>query len=245
MAGRDFAQVTGQVEVVRPEDVRPVSTTKVMLFAIAVLALTAGSFAGGYKFGHKAGEESAQSESKARLVARMEEQKKELDRLRKEAEARLPEVSTTQVGELTFYNELPKQPVEPAPLSEAAEAPEPEKYPANGAATSTSDALLKQIIENELKQGAPASAQADKAKGSRSFYVQAASFVKESDARIFVAKLQAIAMPSRIERVDLANLGVRHRVFVGPYETRDKADAAVASLKSKMNVSGLVVRRGG
>lgn len=242
MPGQDFAQISVQAEVVRPEDVRPVSATKLMLFAIAVLALTAGSFAGGYEFGYKAGEESAQSESKARLVARMEEQKKELNRLRKEAEARGPEVSTTQVGELTFYNELPKQPVEPAPLSEAAEAPQAEKTPASTA--TGSDMLLKQIIENELKQGAPAAAsQVDATKAARPFYVQAASFIKESDARAFAAKLQAVAMPSRIERVELANLGVRHRVFVGPYATRDKADAAKASLKAKMNVSGLVVRR--
>lgn len=242
MAKQDFAHVTAQVELLKPEDVRPVSSTKMMLLTIAGLVVLAVSFAGGYKFGHKAGEESAQSESKARLVAQVEAQQQELEHLRKEAAARVPEASTTQVGELTFYNELPKQPVEPAPLGEA-EPPEAAAVEAPAESSPSSEELLQQIIENELKQGERQSTTSASLSGH--FYVQAASFLKEEDATAFAAKLKAAAMPAMVRQVVLERLGVRYRVFAGPYETHAKADAAKMELKSKMNITGLVVRRDG
>lgn len=242
MAEQDFARITAQVEVLRPEDVRPISSGRIVMLAVALLIIVAGSFVGGYKFGYQAGEQGAQSESKARLVARLEEQGRELERLREEAEKRLPDVSTTQVGELTFYNELPKQSVEPSPLSES-EASNDVVNPV--AKASEPEALLQQIIEAELKQSPvavqPSSQQV--AVDTAPFYVQAASFRKEADARVFAGKLQTAAIKASVERAELLNLGTRYRVFVGPFASREAAAEANVTLKSKMNISGLVVRR--
>lgn len=249
MAERDFAQVSAQVEVVRPEDVRPIGSKKMTLFAIAVVILVAAGFAGGFKFGYITGEEAALGESKARLVAQLEVQKQELERLRREAKARVSEVSTTQVGELTFYNELPKQSVEPAPLGESDSAsPVVETLVEEATAVEADpEMLLQQIIENELKQrgGSKRAVNAKAATDSEnSYYVQAASFKDESDATRFLAKLQGVSLPAKIRRVDVATIGVRYRVVVGPYPTRQQADASNFELKSKMNVTGLVVKGG-
>ncbi|MCK5307303.1 MAG: hypothetical protein KAJ73_01705, partial [Zetaproteobacteria bacterium] len=112
MAGQDFAQI----EAPQPEDVRPVGRSKVLLLTIMALAVVAGGFMVGFMVGHEMGMQKATSDDDERLLTQLKQQQGELARLRSEAQKQQPEVSTTQVGELTFYNELPKQSVDPEPM---------------------------------------------------------------------------------------------------------------------------------
>lgn len=145
MAGHDFAQI----EAPQPEDVRPMGQSKVLFLTIVALAVVAGGFAIGFMVGQEMGMQKATSEDEARLVAQLKKQQQELAILRETAKKRLPEVSTTQVGELTFYNELPQQSVDPEPLqmhvSPAKQSAKAVKEPVQTGETS-SEKLLKQIL---------------------------------------------------------------------------------------------------
>ena len=114
----------------------------------------------------------------------------------------------------------PKPPVEPkaAAKPEArAEEPKPSKVDRPPSAT---------------ESAAPAP------KGGK-FAVQAAAPASETSARELVERLKKGGFTAYIERVETKD-GVRHRVRIGPYATRDDAEKARARLKSQ-GISGNLV----
>ncbi len=245
MAEQDFANLNTPSE----EDVRPMSQTKVLFLVLLALAVVAGGFVTGFMLGQEIGEEKASSEEKERLVKQLKMQQEELARLRAEARKQLPQVSTTQVGELTFYNELPKQSVEPEPLNPDRSVPAqtdreesvPDQRPDKS--KSSSEALLKQIIERELTQGSkPEAVKSSKAEADGSYYLQLASFQKRSDAEKFYPKLASAGLSGVVKQVEIPKLGQWYRVYAGPYASRELAEKAKRDVKSKMNISGLIVK---
>lgn len=253
MAGHDFAQI----EAPQPEDVRPMGQSKVLFLTVVALGVVAGGFAIGFMVGQEMGMQKATSEDEARLVAQLKKQKQELAALREKAKTRLPEVSTTQVGELTFYNELPQQSVDPEPLqtqvSPAKQSSSVTKVKKQAETeTASSEKLLKHIIEQELKQGGdkkPAHASAlppsvKPAKPVGVYYLQLASFKEENVAQGFFPKLTEIGYEGVIKRVDLPGLGTWYRVYAGPFSSEQASEKAKNNVKSKLNITGLIVKGG-
>ncbi len=223
--------------------------SKVLLLIIVALAVVAAGFAIGFMMGQEMGKQKATSEEKARLVEQLKSQQEELSKLRAEAKQRLPKVSTTEVGELTFYNELPQQSVDPEPLAADSgtvnrttkhdESREGEMPP--------SEQLLKSLIEHELSQAGqkPAlsgSAIKETPPGNKSYYLQLASFQKQDDAEAFFPKLGKAGFRGVIKRVELPKLGVWYRVYAGPFSTKQATEEAKAGVKQKLKITGLVVK---
>ncbi len=229
MAGQDFAQI----EAPQPEDVRPVGRGKVLLLTIMALAVVAGGFTIGFMVGHEMGMQKATSNDDERLLVQLKQQQGELAKLRSEAQKRQPEVSTTQVGELTFYNELPRQSVDPEPM---------QMNKAQGVQSSKeipgSKTLLKQIIEQELGQ----KMNENPADGAGEYYLQLASFQKQSDAESFFPKLAKNGLSGVIKRVELSKLGTWYRVYAGPFDSKQASEEAMKHAKNSLNITGLIVK---
>jgi len=80
------------------------------------------------------------------------------------------------------------------------------------------------------------------AKAQGGFVVQVAAFSDRYGARSLVAKLKKVGFPGYTETVE-TDKGTLHRVRVGPYPSREVADAARAKLKAA-GYSGVVARSG-
>lgn len=71
----------------------------------------------------------------------------------------------------------------------------------------------------------PAPAEAAQAPVAAGWWVQVASFGKQSNAQGLVERLRARDLPARAEQVDISGRKL-YRVLVGPYSERAKADSA-------------------
>jgi cell division protein FtsN len=235
MAGQDFAQI----EAPQPEDVRPMGHSKVLLLTIMALAVVAGGFMVGFMVGHEMGIQKATSDDDERLLTQLKQQQGELARLRSEAQKQQPEVSTTQVGELTFYNELPNQSVDPEPMPMNREqGVQSTELGQNSKDSTTSKILFKQIIEQELNQ----KMSEKPAEVTGEYYLQLASFQKQSDAESFFPKLAKSGLPGVIKRVELSRLGTWYRVYAGPFDSKQASEEAKKRAKSSLNITGLIVK---
>jgi cell division septation protein DedD len=244
MATQDFAHIKAPT----PEEVRPMGQFKLLLLIMIALGVVAAGFAVGFTVGQQMGMEKASSEDEARLLVQLKAQQEELAKLRAEAsKQRQPEVSTTQVGELTFYNELPKQSVDPVPLQKdsvpAVKQEMGSQEMHHGDAVS-SEELLKQIIEQELGQTKKVDNHDAATMQPGVYYLQLASFQKQSEAENFFPKLSSSGYAGVIKRVDLAGKGVWYRVYAGPFASKQASEAAKSSVKDKLNITGLIVKGG-
>ncbi len=245
MADRDFAHV--QATVKPDESVPGVSGLRAILLAVGMVSAVIMSFVGGYWLGGRQGHESAVVATKARLEAQLQAQTKELQMLRQQARNKakaLTDISpTTEVGDLTFYTDLPKQSVKPQPLSQPVASPEMPSSPATtslpGQPAAASSKMVSSIIQRELERKPP------DASAAGSYYVQAASFQDANVAAGMQSKLQAAGFASRIQRADVAGRGTWYRLQVGPYASHEAADAARLALGKKMHMQGIVIRGGG
>ena len=126
MADRDFARVQATV---KPDDpVSGVSSLRAFLLVVGMISVVIMSFGSGYWLGGQQGHESAVVAAKARLEAQLQAQTKELQMLRQQArnkaKASANSSPTMEVGDLTFYTDLPKQSVKPQPLSQPVASPD-------------------------------------------------------------------------------------------------------------------------
>jgi len=253
---KDFAHIEAAQEPIAS----PWSIWKTMLLTTAAIAVVLGAFVGGFWMGHEQGIQVAFSDDKARLEKRLKDQAEQLKNLRAAAKKHVDEnVSTTQVGELTFYNELPKQAVQPAPLSEGENAVNHHSrltLDTNKPDSSQSDIremiakelqqTLKhendvQAVENKNRQNALKN-KANTLNIKDSFSLQIASFQKEADAKVFLPKLEKHGFKPVIRRVELAKLGVWYRVFLTNYASHEAADKAREAVKSSLNITGLIIK---
>jgi len=243
MAGQDFANN----ESLRQEKMSPPSGNMkvLLLIAVALMAVVAG-FGSGFYLGKETAREKVSGEGESKLLAQLKQKEEELSRLRAEVNRKKPdEAPTTQVGELTFYNELPRQSVVPAPMETEASAPSPDAVPPGSASQkeTSPDATLKQIIEQELSLGG--GDQKPKTDGSASaYYLQMASFQQKSEAEKFLPKVGSVGYSGSVRRVELPGKGTWYRVYAGPFSSKQAAEEARKSVGKKLNINGLVVKGG-
>ena len=256
MGTQDFAHV----EVPQTEDAPPPLYTKGMLLSIASVVIVLGSFVGGFWLGQKRGIEVASGEDKARLEKILHKQESELVKLREIAAIKAkPKVSTTQVGELTFYNELPKQSAQPTPLhGQSNVLSKQASVIAHAQSDDTHKEAVRKMIEKELQQSMREEelqqsrkevvqpiASKSTASATTGFMLQVASFQKKNDADTFASKLKAKGFESTVKRVKLNNLGIWYRIYMDGFATRKDANTERVRLEKMMKVKALVVKSGG
>lgn len=229
MSGKDFAPSA----MPTPESVRPISNSRVLLLSMLALAVVASCFAGGYWLGKETGMQLANSENETRLREELKQQKEEINRLRTAASKQVPEASTVQVGELTFYNELPKQSVRPAPLSGSHKMPE-------------SQDPLRVVVQEAMKSADKELAgirqeQFAQSQAEKYYRVQLASFEQKSDAHLLLGKLSAGGIKAEVKQVDIPRLGTRYRVYSEKFAKREFAEKMQTRIKGLFHITGLVV----
>ncbi len=260
MAAQDFAQI----EVPQEEVEKPLTRVKTMVLTVLSVLLVLGTFMGGFWLGQKQGVETAAGEDKARLEKLLQEQRDEMVLLRQEAAKQKvkPEVSTTQVGDLTFYNELPHQSVQPAPLHAASTSEKNMQTHTKVPHTPSPSTLeMRKMLEEEMHQPSqktpqkvvkviapkstpkPVSANNGKSKQQR-FVLQVGSFQKQADANAFLPKLMKRGFSPLVRRVELPNLGVWYRVYIAGYDSREAADKAKIAVKKSLKITALVLKAG-
>jgi len=244
VAGSDFAKVEGLSRTVPAKSAGSVQS---VLLVAGILLVVVLAFSGGYWLGKEHGAQIAESAEKARLVEQIKQQEQEMAKLREEAKQRRKDadVSTSKIGDLTFYNDLPKQSVTPAPLSGTGDSPvanlpattpkpdvpvsaAPEPSPSSG------DDLLRNIIQREMAGG----------KVAAEYVVQVASFRGSDEASPLLKQLDTLGVKATVRPVDLAGKGRWFRVYVGPYGSRDEADKVRLKIKKALKIDGLVLRNG-
>jgi len=256
MATQDFAQI----EVPQEEVEKPLTHVKTMVLTVLSVLLVLATFMGGFWLGQKQGIETAAGEDKARLEKLLKEQQDEMQLLREAAAKQKikPEVSTTQVGDLTFYNELPDQSVQPAPLhaSNTAEKAVPTQKTSHAHTPSASTLEMRKMIEDEMRQMPPKTigtvkpkllskaiaAQPIKSNPQHGFMLQVGSFQKQHDADAFLPKLRKQGFLPSVRRVELPKLGTWYRVYIGGYESKKAANKAQAVVKKALNITALVLQ---
>ncbi len=250
MAARDFAEVSGPA----PQGGGGMNW-RAMFVVVAGLAVVGGAFVVGYSLGEKRGRMLAEHAGKQRLLDEIARQKKELAKLKKNAAKKGGKPGQTEVGELTFYNDLPRQAVTPAPLSGTEEAAaagghrkpssarvaEHSAKPSAGHAGGEPD--VGRIIQQTMKEEPPrAHAPAPSAARDGDWRVQVGSYQRREDAEALASRARGQGFPATVEQTMVPNLGMWFRVYVGPYASREAARAAQARVRDAMHISGLLLR---
>lgn len=124
--------------------------------------------------------------------------------------------------------------------SSASEAPKPVPETKAAAVAGAKSEPAASEPKAQAKAEASAESGSDSAKTSGAFVVQVAAFSDRYGARSLVAKLKKVGFPAFTETVT-TDKGTLHRVRVGPYPSRDVADAARAKLKAA-GFAGVVAR---
>ncbi len=238
MAARDFAEVPGPA----PQRGGGVNW-RVIVVVAGGLAVVAGGFVAGYSLGERRGRMLAEHAGKQRLLDEIARQKKELARLKKSTKAaaanRPGATPAGELGELTFYNDLPRQPVAPAPLPEAEQPPV-----GRVSAPDAGHADVGHIIRQAMRQ--PAARPADQGAPARGavgrWRVQVGSYQRREDAEALASRARGKGFPATVEQAMVPGLGLWFRVYVGPYAGRDAALAAQARVRKTMRISGLLLR---
>ncbi len=235
MADKDFAYSEPQSN--DAERSSAPSQSKTILIAMLAVIFAIVCFAVGFFMGEKHGLESNKGQKYEALMKKLEKQQQKIEAFKKEAaKAKQPEATTSQLGDLTFYTELPNQSITPEPLNaspkEASNHTQPKTQPVideQQTDLALTEKRLNAIIEQEMR------------KPIRQYRIQVASFKHMKDAKNFVQLLQKEDIAAEIQQVSLANIGVRYRVFTLPFEQRENALQAKEQIKNKFQVTGILV----
>lgn len=227
MADKDFAHSeTLQCEGSRD---RPATKSKAIPIVILALIFAIASFAVGFFIGEKYALETSKGDKQEILLKTLKEQQKEIEAFKKEARKwQQIEANTLQVGELTFYNELPKQSVMPEPIN-APEKPITAKHVKVVSDNIETEKKLNTIIEKKMNTSTP------------QFRIQLASHKQRKYSEDFVAQLKKIGIEAEVHQVNLANLGIRYRVRTLPFKQREHALRTKKLVKEKFHITGILI----
>ena len=254
-AQKDFATIEVLAEEEEGDvihDERPVQRRTIMVSVFLVVVILMAALAGGFWMGRQQGLELASSQDKARLQALIQKQQEELNHLRQMAKKKVHEKApTTQVGELTFYNDLPNQSVNPTALHAGdivPPAPKPDQEIRDIQDVIQQETLNIKAKEKVLAPQSQPQAAAPKPHTTiampvdHTYHIQVASFQEEREAVRFSKKLKQHGFETRIQKIDLPRLGVWYRVYTGHYTSREQAKGDMKKLSDALHVTGLVVR---
>ena len=241
MARRDFAEAGARQASSKRSKGGGTDQLRNMLLVTGILLVVAGSFAGGFWLGkgHPAQQAgSISKEARDQLLAEIQKQQQELTALKakfKKQQGDKSPAASDQVGDLTFYNSLPKQAVTPAPMTRSPTASSKQFSKGKG----DTGAPMGEAIQQELNASA-GSAPAPSSRGN--FRVQVGSYQRRSDADELAARFRQAGIPSRVEETQVPELGAWYRVYLGPYASRAEAEATIKSVQQRMHITGLLLR---
>ncbi len=241
MAGQDFARVEASREAGRGDGAWGASAGALAFGIGLALGLAAGWGAASALLrggGASDAEQARQADRIAALEKRIAERDDEIKAL-KEKLARLSQPDR-QVGELTFYSELPAEPVTPAPLpgepaapSRGAEGRARAAHPSPQEKDMLAGIIQREIARDDARKPQPAHG---------AWRVQAASFRARADAEALVRRLAEQGFHASIRDARRASGERWHRVMLGPWRTRGEAERAASRLKAKAGLRGIIVR---
>lgn len=148
----------------------------------------------------------------------------------------------TKVGELSFYKDLPKQSVNPAPMTDAPVVKSVVKPAVKPAPASGKRALAQ--AKHAAVRPVPASV-AEIISGAQAvapYRVQLASFQANSDAVAMQQTLSRAGFPSQVRKVDLGAKGFWFRLYAGPYASKSAANSARQQIEDQIKLKGFLVR---
>jgi cell division septation protein DedD len=207
---------------------RRVESKQLCMVVVLILAVAGASFYLGMLFGQQSGEKPGLVDDKERqklpAVAQIKPPPK-------------PAAEGQQKQEkLTFYDNLPKG--KQAPLGSGINLP-PQQKKVKAVTKQTQEVKVSSLPPQPL----PKVAKAPPASADGVFVVQVASFRTSEDAKKLAARLLSYKLTTFVEKADLGEKGVWHRVLSGPFATRENADAAARLLRDKERLSALVRQR--
>ena len=241
MADKDFAQV--ESAYFEQSEATKSSTKAIAITAIAII-FSMICFTIGFYMGERQALEANKSSKHEKLIEKLQQQQKELAALKIDAEKwQQQEASTSQIGQLTFYNELPDQSINPEPLDNQP------KIINNTAFLDKLEADLAKAKDSEqalhsANQRLEDIINAQMNKTTRTFRIQVASFTTQKDAESFAPKLKGLGISTKIQQVEIPNKGTYFRVFTGSYSKEQDAIQAKQLIKDKLNMNGLMIQDG-
>ena len=243
VSDKDYAQSsTAQVESKKASQA---SNPKPIFVATLGTMLAIVCFSVGFYLGERYNSESNQGEKYEALLAKLQAQQEENKNLKIEATKFLQQQNDTDVGELTFYQELPKQSVVPEPLVtknslEQASKPAVKIHPAT---PNTQQQSMQKDDEIDLKateEHLNAIIAEELSSSTYKFRIQVASFIHEKDAETLVKQLKSIDIDANIKEVSLKKIGVRYRVYTAPFNQEKKAIRAQQLIQEMFGVKGII-----
>jgi len=247
MAKQDFAQMKSSTQA------KSGSGSGTVLSAVGIVMIAALCFGSGYwlgsanqqQAGNSAGNNADVDAAEAKLAIQVAENTLLLARAEalegsvEQWKQKAQQDAHSKVGDLSFYKELPKQPVAPTPM------------PDMPVTTVTSGTRAKPVSSHRLEAvktaGSlqPGSHSPDIAKQKHGIYrIQLASFRTRSDAMVMQHKLSQAGFSALIHKVDLGEKGQWYRIYAGPYHSRSVAEADQQKIEKKIKLKGFLVRGG-
>ncbi len=241
MSDKDFAHVEStQFD----ENSGLSSSSKSVVITLLATVFASACFGIGFYMGEQHGFEASKGKKHEALIEKIQHQKQELATLKEDAQKwQTQEANTSQVGELTFYNELPDQSINPEPLDNQPKIKDNSDF---------LDKLEAELIKNKDKDKAAEVnnqrlediIQAQLQNTSRTFKIQVASFTMQKDAERFLPKLEGLGIPAEIQRVEISGRGIYYRIYTRSYKKEQEAIQVKNLIKQKLNISGLMVQNG-
>jgi len=254
MNKQDFAQVKASTQT------ESGSASSSILNAIGIVVIAGLCFSGGYWLGTgdiaQTGNKTDTDAIEAKLAAQVAENRilqaknETLQDMVMQWKTKAEQGAHTKVGELTFYKELPKQSVTPAPVPDApkiktAVAPETvakvvSQHDVKPAAEPP-EATVK-TVDALAEGGASATVQQPEQTSNEYYRIQLASFRTESGAMKMQGKLAKAGFISQVKMADLGGKGQWFRLYAGPYDSKSAAENAQQKIDTQMKLKGFIIR---
>ncbi|MDX8392259.1 MAG: SPOR domain-containing protein [Mariprofundaceae bacterium] len=250
MAKRDFAKSQSQAENGRSAKKRhpPAAMVVISLLLTAGIAFMAGNMFGDQK---NTPSDALKSENNG-LKTQLSEQHRQLmiaqEKLAllqadadKERQGKQQPEASKQVGDLTFYSVLPKQKVMPAPLGDTGPAAKMSAPPHTPAAHTSSQHKLPSSLPSGQADAGVAT-EARRSANISTYHLQVGSYIRRSDAEVFLNRLAAKELSAQIREKEIAGIGRRYRVVMGPFAGLAAAEAVKSQVREQLNMNGLLLR---
>ncbi|MDQ6963479.1 MAG: SPOR domain-containing protein [Mariprofundales bacterium] len=195
-----------------------------IVLVLALLAVVAAAFMGGHHLGQQSGITQQKIAEQLKLQQQVQLQANEIKRLKSELATKPKQKRSpliTEVGELTFYDDLINDRVDQVEENSSAEASK----------------KMEQNVADIIAQS-----QQHSSTNKLPLYIQVGSFADKTIAQATKQQVIALGMISYIQPVTLSNGRHRYRVAVGPYPDMKQAIAAKKVLKAKLHLNGLITR---
>ncbi len=222
---KSVAQDFAEVHESRRSQRREAGRAQAIVIVIGMLVIVAAGFAGGFMLGQEHGQQKASQAERKRLLEQIGKQQQELENLKKAIGNRAQRTNepSTQVGDLTFYNTLPKQPVTPAPLnSRSTTAPSVKAPPPAQKRAAASHPNARAAVQM--------------------YKLQLGSYQLRANAERLQKRLLQAGFRARIQVMELPGLGQWYRVYVGPFSSLDAAENAKSRVQARLHLVGLLLR---